>query len=72
MGYIVAWWLRHYATNLKVAGLRPEEVNEPFGPHYAPGFTQPLIEMSTRERIKNLFWGVQHGWCEDDNLTATC
>jgi hypothetical protein len=26
-GHVVAWWLRHYATNRKVAGLIPNEVN---------------------------------------------
>jgi hypothetical protein len=26
-GHAVAWWLRYYATNRKVAGSRPDEVN---------------------------------------------
>jgi hypothetical protein len=30
MGHAIAYWLRHYATNRKVAGLRPDEVNEFF------------------------------------------
>jgi hypothetical protein len=28
MGHVVAQWLRHYATILKVVGWRPDEVNE--------------------------------------------
>jgi hypothetical protein len=26
-GYVVAYWLRHYATSRKVAGSRPDDVN---------------------------------------------
>jgi hypothetical protein len=26
-GHAIAWWLRHYATNRKVVGSRPDEVN---------------------------------------------
>jgi hypothetical protein len=29
-GYVVANWLRHYATSRKVAGSRPDEVNDFF------------------------------------------
>jgi hypothetical protein len=28
LGYAVALWLRHYVTSRKVAGSRPDEVNE--------------------------------------------
>jgi hypothetical protein len=51
-----------YVTNLKVAGSRPDEVNDfyqftqSFRSHYALGFTQPLTEMSTRS-IKIMFLG---------------
>ena len=47
-------WLRHYATNRKVAGSIPIGVIEifqwrnPSGSNMALGSTQPLIEMSTR------------------------
>jgi hypothetical protein len=29
VGHAVAYWLRHYATNQKVAGSIPDEVNLP-------------------------------------------
>jgi hypothetical protein len=32
-GHAVAQWLRHYATSRKVAGSRPDEVNESFSIH---------------------------------------
>jgi hypothetical protein len=28
LAIVVEWWLRHYATNRKVSGSRPAEVNE--------------------------------------------
>jgi hypothetical protein len=30
LGHVVAKWLRHYATSLKITGSRPYEVNEFF------------------------------------------
>jgi hypothetical protein len=57
-GYIVAQWLRHCATNQKVAGLIPDGVtgsfhwHNPFGRTMALGSTQPLTEMSAR----NISW----------------
>jgi hypothetical protein len=47
-------WLRHYATSRKVAGSIPDEVAgffnwpNPSSRTMAPGSTQPLTEMSTR------------------------
>jgi hypothetical protein len=50
-------WLRHCATNWKVAGSIPDGVifhwHNPFGRTMAVGSTQPLTEMSTR----NISWG---------------
>jgi hypothetical protein len=51
-------WLRHCATNRKVASSIPDYVTEilhwqSFRPHYGPGVTQPVPEMSTR----NNSWG---------------
>ena len=52
-------WLRHYATNRKVAGSIPDGVIGIFQRHNPSGrtmtlrSTQPLTEMSTR----NIFWG---------------
>jgi hypothetical protein len=49
-------WLRHYATSRKVAGSIPDEVIGFFNRSntssrtMAPGSTQPLTEMSTRNR----------------------
>jgi hypothetical protein len=49
-------WLKHYATSRKVAGSNPDEVAGLFnGPNpsshtMALGSTQPLREMSTRNR----------------------
>jgi hypothetical protein len=54
-------WLRHCATNLKVAGSIPDGVSGFFHWHnpvdctMALGSTQPLTEMST----KNISWGVK-------------
>jgi hypothetical protein len=40
-GHVVTYWLRHYATSRKVAGLRTNEVNEFF-------FNLPNPSSSTR------------------------
>jgi hypothetical protein len=55
--------LRHCATNQKVVGSSPDEVNffnwpNPSSRTMALGSTQPLTEMSTR----NLPGGVKGGW----------
>jgi hypothetical protein len=53
-GRAVAYWLRHYATNQRVAGSIPDGVIEifqwhnPSGHTMVQGSTQPLTEMSTR------------------------
>jgi hypothetical protein len=58
-GHAVAQWLRHRATNRKVAVSIPDVVtgifhlHNPFGRTLALGLTQPLTEMSTR----NISWG---------------
>jgi hypothetical protein len=55
----VVQWLRHCATNRKVAGSIPDGVfgifhwHNPSGRTMALGLTQPLTEMSTR----NISWG---------------
>jgi len=52
-------WLRHYATNQKVAVSIPDGVtgifhrHNPSGRTMALGLTQPLTEMST----SNISWG---------------
>jgi hypothetical protein len=51
-------WLRHYATNRKVAGSIPDcvrifNLHNPSGRTLALGSTQPRTEMSTR----NVSWG---------------
>jgi hypothetical protein len=61
-------WLRHCATSWNVAGLIPDGVTGIFHWHNppsrtrAPGLTQPLTEMSTR----NISWEVKtagvYGW----------
>jgi hypothetical protein len=62
---VVAYWLRHYSTNRKVAGSRTDEVfffffssNLPnfSGRTMALGSTQPLTEMSNRN-LKKETWG---------------
>jgi hypothetical protein len=59
-GHVVAQWLRHCATNWKVAGLIPDGVTgifncrNPSGRTMALGSTRPLTEMSTRNIIS---WG---------------
>jgi hypothetical protein len=63
MGHEMAQWLRHCATNRKVAGLIPDSVigifhqHNPSGRTMALGSTHPLTEMSTR----NISWG-KGGW----------
>jgi hypothetical protein len=62
-GHAVAQWLRHCATNRKVAGSIPDSVigifhwHNPSGRTMTLGSTQPLTEMSTR----NISWGWQPG-----------
>jgi hypothetical protein len=58
-GHAVAQWLRHGATNEKVAGSIPDGVtgfffhrHNPSGRTMILGSTQPLTEMSTR----NISW----------------
>jgi hypothetical protein len=56
LGHAVAQWLRHFATNRKVAGSIPDGVIEFFhsGHTMALGSTQPLTEISTR----NISWSI--------------
>jgi hypothetical protein len=60
----VVQWLRHCATNRKVAGSIPDDVtgffhwHNPSGRTMAQGSTQPLTEMSTR-----IFLGGKGGRC---------
>jgi hypothetical protein len=67
-------WLRQYATRRKVAGSIPDEVIgffnslNPSSHIMAPGSTQPLTEMSTR----NLPGGKGRPARGADNLTANC
>jgi hypothetical protein len=67
-------WLRHYATSRKVAGSNPDDVirffnrPNPSSRTMAPGSTQPLTEMSTR----NLSGGEGRPARGADNLTAVC
>jgi hypothetical protein len=74
MGHAVAQWLRHCATNRKVAWSIPDGVNGNFYWHNPSGrtmaleSTQPLTEMSTR----NNSWG-KGGWCVGlTNLPLSC
>jgi hypothetical protein len=70
--------MRHYATNRQVAGSIPDGVigifhwHNTFGRAMAPGSTQPLTEMSTR----NISWGAgrgKGGRCVGlTNLTPSC
>jgi len=54
-------WLRHCATSHKVTGSIPDGITGMFGTHntsrqaMAPGATQPLTEMSTR----NISWSIK-------------
>jgi hypothetical protein len=67
-------WLRHYATSQKVAGSIPDEATgffnwpNPSRSTMAPGPTQPLTEMSTRNLPRGKGWPVHKA----DNLTAIC
>jgi hypothetical protein len=68
MGHAVAQWLRHYATNRKVAGSIPEVVVgvflfiSPFRPLYGPG----VDSISNRNDYQIYFLGVptvnETGW----------
>jgi hypothetical protein len=59
LGHAVAQWLRHCATNRKVAGAIPDGVirnfhlHNPSGRTMALGLTHPVTEMSTRD----ISWG---------------
>jgi hypothetical protein len=59
--HAVGQWLRHCATNRKVAGSIPDYVtgifhcHNPSGRTMALGLTQPLTGMSTT----NISWGVK-------------
>ena len=65
-------WLRHYATNRKVAGSIPDGVigffpcHIPSGPTMTLGLTQPLIEISNR----NVSWGYRRPVIKANNLTT--
>jgi hypothetical protein len=80
MGHAVAQWLRHYGTNRKIAGSRPDEVDffsdlsNPSGHSMALGSTQPLTEMNTRNLKKKKKKNLGKGWParRADNLAATC
>jgi hypothetical protein len=69
-------WLRHYATSQMVAGSIPDEVirifffnlPNPSSRTMAPGSTQPLTEMSTR----NLLGCKGRLARKADSLTAIC
>jgi hypothetical protein len=65
-------WLKHYATSRKVAGSIPDAVigflnlPNPSSRTTAPGSTQPLTEMDTRD----LSGGKRRPTDKTDNLTA--
>jgi hypothetical protein len=65
-------WLRYWATSRKVAGSIPDGVigifywHNPSGLTMAPGLTQPLTEMSTR----NVSLGERRPVCRADKLTT--
>jgi hypothetical protein len=68
-------WLRHYATSRKIAGSIPNELigfffnlRNPCSRAMALGSTQPLTEMSTRNRSGDKGRPVRKA----DNLTAIC
>jgi hypothetical protein len=46
MGHTVAWWLRHCATNRKVAGSIPDGVTGFFHWHKPSGRTMALTTLS--------------------------
>jgi hypothetical protein len=73
---MLVYWLRHYAASRKVAGSSPDEVDflnwpNPSGRIMALGSTQPLTEMSTRNKYKwrNLGGNVRPAR-KADNLAA--
>jgi len=65
-------WLRHCATNRKVAGSIPDGVigifhwHNPSGRTMTLGLTQPLTEVSTR----NISWGKRRPVRRADNITT--
>jgi hypothetical protein len=67
-------WLRHYATNRKVADSIPDEVigifsrPNPSSRTMVLGLTQPLTEMSTR----NFPGGKERPMSKADNIIAIC
>jgi hypothetical protein len=68
-GDAVAQWLRYYAISRKVAGSGPDEVNFSI---YLILLTQPLTEMSTRNR-KIMFLGIKvRPMRRADNLATIC
>jgi hypothetical protein len=69
----VAQWLRHCATNRKVAGSIPDGVgifhwHNPSGRTVVLGSTQPLTEMSTR----NISWGKDGRFIGLTTLPPSC
>jgi hypothetical protein len=71
VGHAGPSWLRHCATNRKVAGSIPDAVigifywHNPSGRTMALGLTQPLTDMSTR----NISWGQSRPVLTADNFT---
>jgi hypothetical protein len=67
-------WLRHCATNWKVAGSIPDGaigifyLHDPSGCTLALGLTQPLTEMSTR----NISWGKDGRCLGMTTLSPSC
>jgi hypothetical protein len=72
--FAVAQWLRHCATNRKVAGSIPDGVigifhsHNPSGRTMALGSTQPLTEMSTRD----ISWGKGGRFVRLTTLPPSC
>jgi hypothetical protein len=63
---IVAQWLRHYATSLKVAGSRPDEVNAFFSilpAALGPGVHSASNRNEYQKQEKKCFWGEERGRC---------
>ena len=52
-------WLRHCATDRKVAGSIPDEVSESFRPHYGPGANSA----SNRNEYQGYLLGSKGGRC---------
>jgi hypothetical protein len=74
LGHAVVQWLRHCATNRKVAGSIPDGVrifhwNNPSGRAMALGSTQPLTEMSTRPADIKFF--TSKIYCANDGVNYT-